>query len=112
MPIAEPGAATPDNSRDALWHLGGLLRIRAYGAATDGALAILEEHARRGYRTPAHVHTREDETLYVLSTANCPIAAATRQAARDPVMSCSCPDIRPITSRQPGHRSLTDAVPA
>ncbi len=66
MSIAEHGATTPDTSRGALWHLGGLLRIRAYGAATHGALAIVEEHARLGYRTPAHVHSREDETLYVI----------------------------------------------
>jgi len=66
MSMAESGAATPDTSHGALWHLGGLLRIRAYGAETNGALAIVEEHARSGYRTPTHVHTREDETLYVI----------------------------------------------
>jgi quercetin dioxygenase-like cupin family protein len=66
MSIAEPGVAAPATSRGALWHLGGLLRIRADGAATNGALAVVEEHARLGYRTPPHVHTREDETLYVI----------------------------------------------
>ena len=50
----------------ALWHLGGLLRIRAHGADTNGTLAIVEEHARLGYHTPAHVHTREDETLFII----------------------------------------------
>jgi quercetin dioxygenase-like cupin family protein len=66
MSIAESGVAVPDTSRGALWHLGGLLRIRADGAATNGALAVVEEHARLGYRTPPHVHTREDETLYII----------------------------------------------
>jgi quercetin dioxygenase-like cupin family protein len=66
MSTAEPGTILPDASRGALWHLGGLLRIRAYGAATNGALAIVEEHARLGYRMPSHVHSREDETLYVI----------------------------------------------
>jgi hypothetical protein len=47
-----------------LWHLGGLIRIRADGAATDGTLAVVEERARPGYGTPAHVHTREDETQH------------------------------------------------
>jgi hypothetical protein len=42
------------------------MRIRADGAATDGALAVVEERARLGYRTPPHVHTREDETLYII----------------------------------------------
>lgn len=66
MSVPEPDAAAPGTSQKALWHLGGLLRIRASGAATDGALAIVEEQARLGYRTPPHVHTREDETLYII----------------------------------------------
>lgn len=66
MSMPEPGVAAPDASHGALWHLGGLLRIRADGAATGGALAVVEERARLGYRMPAHVHTREDETLYII----------------------------------------------
>jgi quercetin dioxygenase-like cupin family protein len=66
MSIAEPGGEVPDTGHGAVWHLGGLLRIRAYGAATNGAVAIVEERARLGYRTPPHVHTREDETLYII----------------------------------------------
>lgn len=65
MPIPGPAAASA-TSPVALWHLGGLMRIRADGAATDGTLAVVEERARLGYRTPAHVHTREDETLYII----------------------------------------------
>ncbi|MFI9388269.1 cupin domain-containing protein [Kutzneria sp. NPDC052558] len=49
-----------------LWHLGGLMSIRVTADDTDGALSVVEQRARRGYATPPHVHSREDETLVVL----------------------------------------------
>lgn len=49
-----------------LWHLGGLMSIRVTAGDTDGALSVVEQRARRGYATPPHVHSREDETLVVL----------------------------------------------
>lgn len=49
-----------------LWFLGGLLKIRTRRATTDGVNAVVETHAPRGYQTPAHVHEREAETIYVL----------------------------------------------
>lgn len=65
--MSVPGpAAAPDTGHGPLWHLGGLMRIRADGAATGGSLAVVEERARLGYRTPAHMHTREDEALYIV----------------------------------------------
>jgi quercetin dioxygenase-like cupin family protein len=48
------------------WHLGGLLTIAAAAGDTNGALAVVEQRAPRGYATPPHVHGREDETLYVV----------------------------------------------
>ncbi|WP_051790933.1 cupin domain-containing protein [Amycolatopsis jejuensis] len=59
--------AVPTDEERSRWHLGGLLTIRATAAGTNGMVGIVEEHAERGYRTPPHVHSREDETLYVLS---------------------------------------------
>jgi quercetin dioxygenase-like cupin family protein len=50
-----------------LWHLGGLMSIRATAGDTDGALSVVEQRALRGYSTPPHVHSREDETLVVLA---------------------------------------------
>lgn len=50
----------------ARWHLGGLLTIRAGAGDTNGAVAVVEERAGRGYATPPHVHGREDETLFVI----------------------------------------------
>ncbi|QUQ67566.1 cupin domain-containing protein [Kutzneria sp. CA-103260] len=49
-----------------LWHLGGLMSVRVTAGDTDGALSVVEQRARRGYATPPHVHSREDETLVVL----------------------------------------------
>jgi quercetin dioxygenase-like cupin family protein len=48
------------------WHLGGLLTVVAAAGDTNGALAVVEERAARGYATPPHVHGREDETLFVI----------------------------------------------
>jgi quercetin dioxygenase-like cupin family protein len=49
-----------------IWYLGGLLQIRAAGADTDGAYAIIEEHLPRGSAPPRHVHTREEEAFLIL----------------------------------------------
>jgi quercetin dioxygenase-like cupin family protein len=49
-----------------LWHLGGLMSIRVTAGDTEGALSVVEQRALRGYATPPHVHSREDETLVVL----------------------------------------------
>lgn len=58
---------SPGDSADrARWHLGGLVTIRAAAGDTNGSLAVIEEHAARGYTTPPHVHRREDETLFVI----------------------------------------------
>lgn len=61
-----PGPATETLSERARWHLGGLLTIRVAAGDTNGAIAVVEERAARGYATPPHVHGREDETLYVI----------------------------------------------
>jgi quercetin dioxygenase-like cupin family protein len=61
--LAPPGERLSERAR---WHLGGLLTIRAAAGDTNGAIAVVEERAVRGYATPPHVHGREDETLYVI----------------------------------------------
>ncbi|REH48526.1 methyltransferase family protein [Kutzneria buriramensis] len=43
------------------------MSIRATAGDTDGALSVVEQRAVRGYSTPPHVHSREDETLVVLA---------------------------------------------
>jgi quercetin dioxygenase-like cupin family protein len=46
--------------------LGGDIVILVRGDQSDGALAALEAIARPGEGPPLHIHTREDETVYVL----------------------------------------------
>jgi quercetin dioxygenase-like cupin family protein len=66
-PLLGPAGLTGEAlSERARWHLGGLLTIRAAAGDTNGAIAVVEERAARGYATPPHVHGREDETLYVI----------------------------------------------
>jgi quercetin dioxygenase-like cupin family protein len=58
----------PDTLSDrSLWHLGGLLTIKILAGESNGSIGVVEERALRGYSTPPHVHTREDETLYVIN---------------------------------------------
>jgi quercetin dioxygenase-like cupin family protein len=53
----------------ALRHLGGLLTFKATGERTGGALWVKEAFGARGYASPMHRHTREDEAFYVLDGA-------------------------------------------
>lgn len=50
----------------ALWHLGGLLTFKATGDTTGGRLWVQEARGARGYASPIHRHSREDEAFYVL----------------------------------------------
>jgi quercetin dioxygenase-like cupin family protein len=49
-----------------LWFIDHLVHIRVDGDASGGALALMDEHGRRGDMPPLHVHRRDDETFYVL----------------------------------------------
>ena len=49
-----------------LWFIDNLARIHVDGAASGGALAVVEGVGRQGDMPPLHVHTVEDETFYVL----------------------------------------------
>lgn len=49
-----------------LWHLGALLTFKATSDATHGQLWVQEAVGARGYASPVHRHTREDESFYVI----------------------------------------------
>lgn len=72
-PEQPPGPATANDSltaRPALgvsrWFQGGLMTPLVNGAKTGGRFGAVEFSAPRNPGPPLHIHTREDETFYVL----------------------------------------------
>jgi len=51
---------------EGLWFLGSHVALKVTGADSSGAIAVMESYAPRGHGSPLHVHTREDETFYVV----------------------------------------------
>ena len=52
---------------DTFWWQGGLMEVKTRAEDTGGALAVLEGHFfEEGYGPPLHMHSREDEAMYVL----------------------------------------------
>lgn len=54
---------------DAYDFLNTLSIVKASGAATGGALAVVEQRMPAGFSPPPHIHHNEDEALYLLSGA-------------------------------------------
>jgi quercetin dioxygenase-like cupin family protein len=48
------------------WYGPNLLTIIAYASETNGAFSLVKNVIRKGFEPPLHVHTREDESNYVL----------------------------------------------
>lgn len=59
-------AASLSPTQDAYWWQGALMQIKARAEDTGGALGLVEGSFYRGFGPPLHVHTREDEAIYVL----------------------------------------------
>jgi quercetin dioxygenase-like cupin family protein len=51
---------------DAFWWQGSLMTIKARAEDTGGALGLVDASFYQGFGPPLHVHSREDEALYVL----------------------------------------------
>ncbi|HAZ46838.1 MAG TPA: cupin domain-containing protein [Cyanobacteria bacterium UBA11369] len=50
-----------------LWWGDILVTFKVLGEETDGAFAVMEDIVPPHYATPPHVHSREDERVYVVS---------------------------------------------
>jgi quercetin dioxygenase-like cupin family protein len=59
-------ASNVNAGRDAFWWQGSLMKIKARAEDTGGALGVVEGSFYKGFGPPLHVHSREDEALYVL----------------------------------------------
>jgi len=51
---------------ESLWVVGELLTLKVVGTDASGAFAVLEEITPPQGGPPPHMHSREDETFYVL----------------------------------------------
>jgi quercetin dioxygenase-like cupin family protein len=60
---ARLGRASLSNSG---WYLDQLITFLAIGDDTAGRFALLRVHGTQGVEPGAHVHTQEDETIYLL----------------------------------------------
>jgi quercetin dioxygenase-like cupin family protein len=56
----------PAGAGDSYWVGGDFLTIKVAGKETQGAFSVVESVALPQGGPPPHVHTREDETFYVL----------------------------------------------
>lgn len=54
---------------DAYDFLNTLSIVKASGASTNSALAVVEQRLPAGFSPPPHIHHNEDEAFYVLSGA-------------------------------------------
>jgi mannose-6-phosphate isomerase-like protein (cupin superfamily) len=88
----------PSGRLQPLWFIDHLVHIHIDGAASDGALALLDERGRRGDMPPLHVHRRDDETFYVLD-GELALFVAGEQVALEPGQAAFAPRGVPHTYR-------------
>lgn len=48
------------------WYGINLLTVIAYASETNGAFSLVKNVMRKGFEPPLHVHTREDESNFIL----------------------------------------------
>lgn len=58
--------AAPDAREDTYWWQGAMMRIKARAEDTGGALGMVDGSFYRGFGPPLHVHSGEDEAMYVI----------------------------------------------
>src|ERR1017187_6692004 len=70
--IMSSGRSNVSPRQDTVWWYGGLMEIKTRAEDTGGALGVLEgAFPYKGYGPAFHVHSREDEAIYVLEGQIC-----------------------------------------
>jgi quercetin dioxygenase-like cupin family protein len=65
--MSRTGAAPRQSGMNETWWYGGLMEIKARAEDTGGALGVVEgRFPYKGYGPALHVHSREDEAIFVL----------------------------------------------
>ncbi len=52
--------------KNSYWYIGHLMSILISGKDTNGAFSLIHGYEIRGLEPPPHVHTKEDESFYIL----------------------------------------------
>ena len=68
MSLSDPVLTGPHAGRT-VSHGGSSAELKLVGEQSGGDWAVVEWRVRAGDEPPIHIHTREDETLYVLEGA-------------------------------------------
>ena len=66
MPVKEPVLTGPKGGRTVEYGSGSSAEMKIDGEQSGGEWAVVEWEVRAGDEPPIHIHTREDETLYLL----------------------------------------------
>src|SRR5918996_2497906 len=69
MSLNKPVLTGPGAGRTATKSSGTSIELKLEGEESGGDWAVVEWRLRAGDEPPIHIHTREDETLYVLDGA-------------------------------------------
>jgi quercetin dioxygenase-like cupin family protein len=69
MPLNEPVLTGPGAGRTVSYGSGSSFEMKLAGEQSGDDWAVVEWHLLAGDEPPIHIHTREDETLYVLEGA-------------------------------------------
>ena len=66
MSVSDPVLTGPGAGRTVTSGHGSSAELKIAGEQSGGDWAVVEWHLHAGDEPPIHIHTREDETLYVL----------------------------------------------
>jgi quercetin dioxygenase-like cupin family protein len=66
MALSEPVLTGPGAGRSVTYGGGSSAELKLAGEQSGGDWAVVEWRVRAGDEPPMHIHTREDETLYIL----------------------------------------------
>jgi quercetin dioxygenase-like cupin family protein len=69
MSLSDPVLTGPRGGRSFSYGRGSSAELKLVGEQSGGDWAVIEWLVRAGDEPPIHIHTREDETLYVLDGA-------------------------------------------
>jgi quercetin dioxygenase-like cupin family protein len=69
MSLSDPVLTGPRAGRTVSYGHGSSAELKLAGEESGGDWAVVEWRVRAGDEPPIHIHTREDETLYVLDGA-------------------------------------------